>query len=813
MGDDRKVLAAYSLIVDNPNIFWKSENTLRFFLPQFILLLFFMVSCTRFIHYILRPFNQPHFVAEFLAGLLLCPQIIKGTIIYQLVTPTKAILGIETMAHLGLIYNVFLTGLEMNLGAVMVARKKATTIAVVGTIIPMGLGAVIYSLARALYSTPKLDMSRYNTASAYLIWALVLSVTNYPVLAHILADLKLLYTGLGRLAVTAATISDFYNWAMFVLLIPFATRSERPFLSVFLTMVFVLFCFLVLRPSLCRSLLKTTEKNEWDNYKLAYVLIGVLACAHVTEMIGTHSIFGALVYGLILPRGKFADMLMERLDDLVSVYLAPLFFFSCGVRFDFCSFQLHKLHSVAIIVILSCSTKIVSTIIATSFYTIPFRDGVALGALMNTKGILPLVMLNIAIDRKILNEDFYTIMLLANVVMTVVVSPTINHIYKPKKRFEKDKLRTIQNLRADAEIRIMVAVHNSRQATGMISILEACNAPNASSLHVIALQLIELKGRGTAFMVEQSSCHQSQSDSETITNIFEEFAPEEARPHTTVESLAAVSSYGTIHKDMYNIAEEKQASLILLPFHKQLNAEGVLEVTNSVFKEINQNAMMDQAACSLGILVDRGHGSLSKTNSWRVAIVFIGGPDDREALAIAWRMAKHPGVHLCMVHVLLCGKVAEVDVVANDEVQGQGQGLLSTVIDSGKEKEMDEEYVSLFRLMAVNNEDSITYTEKEVHSGDDIPLVLNELDKGGYDLYVLGHGKGRNSLVLTSLMEWADCPELGVIGDMLAANTFGSCSSVLVVQQYGFGGTNFRTSNNQPSSNDEDVEAVFVKAE
>ena len=92
--------------------------------------------------------------------------------------------------------------------------------------------------------------------------------------------------------------------------------------------------------------------------------------------------------------------------------------------------------------------------------------------------------------------------------------------------------------------------------------------------------------------------------------------------------------------------------------------------------------------------------------------------------------------------------------------------------------------------------------------------MLNELDRGSYDLYILGHGKGRNSLVLSNLMEWTDCPELGVIGDMLASNSFDSCSSVLVVQQYGFGGMNFnKGSNEATSSKHGDVEALFGKGE
>lgn len=196
------------------------------------------------------------------------------------------------------------------------------------------------------------------------------------------------------MAVTAATINEFYNWAMFVLLIPFATHSEKPCVSDvdYDLCHFLLLCVAPFTYPVDREI---TDKNEWDNYKLSYVFIGIMFCAHITEMLGTHSIVGALVFGLILPRGKFADMLMERSDDLVSMYLAPLFFIGCGIRFNFATFEKTKLRNVMIITLLSCCTKIVSTVIATGFYRMPFRDGVALGELLNTKGLLPLVMLNI----------------------------------------------------------------------------------------------------------------------------------------------------------------------------------------------------------------------------------------------------------------------------------------------------------------------------------------------------------------------------------------------------------------------------------
>lgn len=420
-----------------------------------------------------------------------------------------------------------------------------------------------------------------------------------------------------------------------------------------------------------------------------------------------------------------------------------------------------------------------------------------------------------------MSEESFSITLVSVILMTVVVPLIINAIYKPRKLYKQNKLRTIQNLKVEAELRVLACVHNPCHATGMINILEASNAIKLSPLRVFSLQLVEITETTTSLLAAHNNQQQSGSqapsnsvqDLESITRIFKDY--EEQNENASVETLSAVSTYSTIHKDIHNVAQEKQTTLILLPFHKQSSIQGVLETTNEAFKDINQNVMRD-APCSVGIFVDRGLGSLFKVNL-RILMIFIGGPDDREALAFAWRMSKHRGIQLTVVRFYLLGETAEVDPLQ----QSESKGLLSTVLDWEKQKEFDDEYVSSFRLKAVNNEDSIHYSEKQVNSWEDIPEVLNELDKSGYDLYILGQGTGRNSLVLSDLVKWTDCPELGLIGDMVASNSFGSCSSLLVVQQYGFGGMVFENTtqhHSQVSANDDDnsssdSETVYVKIE
>ena len=244
--------------------------------------------------------------------------------------------------------------------------------------------------------------------------------------------------------------------------------------------------------------------------------------------------------------------------------------------------------------------------------------------------------------------ESFSILTVAVVMMTMTVPLIINAIYKLRKLYKQSKLKTIQNLKAEIELRILACVHNPRQATGMINILDACHTTKLSPLRVFALQLVELSGNTTSLFNQQRSggaqaLTKAQEDLESITNIFQTYTG--ANENTSVETFAAASTYSNIHEDIYNVSQEKQASL------------------------------MRDAPCSVGIIVDRGLGSLFKVNL-RVLVLFIGGPDDREALAVAWRMSKHQGVQLSVMRILMYGEAAEVDVLSHVE----SRGLLSVVL-------------------------------------------------------------------------------------------------------------------------------------
>ncbi|KAF1889338.1 hypothetical protein Lal_00024661 [Lupinus albus] len=770
--------------------FWQSSNVLQMDLPSMALMIAFVTCMSRLFFWVCRPLNQPRLVSYAFPGFIIGTSAYLPSLLMVLY-PVEEVINVEVLCNIGLIYYAFVSGLEMNIDTILHAKKKAASIAVAGIIFPLVTGPAFYYMHRKLYEVCPLPIEQ-PTNTVILLWSVILTITGFPVLAHTLSELKLLYTGLGKSALTAAMISDTYGWILFAIVNPITVNGEYAVYAILSTLIFILVCVFLVRPIICGYIDRKTEQDAWDDHRLLYVLMGVFACSLITDVLGCHAVVGAFVYGLILPHGKFADLVTSVSDDFGNGFLTPLFFAGCGNRINFKSIFTQSNWPFVMMLIGSLSLpKILSTIFATSFFGMRTRDGLALGLLLNTKGAVALIMLNNAWDKGVFSVPTYSVLTSGVFLMTAIVPPIINIIYKPRKRFEQNKLKTIQKLRPDAELRILACCHNTKNATSMINIIHTFNPTRICPMQVFGLYLVELKGRGAVALVAdhierpsgqlgEQNLTRTQAELESISNTFEAFG--EAYDAVRVETLSVVSSYATIHEDIYNTASDKHTSIILIPFHKQLTSDGVLQTTSVVYKEINQN-IMQGAPCSVGIFVDRDLGSFSKID-FRIVMIFVGGPDDREALAVAGRMAGHPGVRLAVVRMLLFDEAAEVDTSSHAEAKG----ILFAVIDNEKQKELDEEYVSSFRLTQVNNDDSISYSEIDVHTGEHIQTMLNEVEKSGCDLYIVGQGNCRNLRVFTNLSEWCDCSELGVIGDILASNEFASHASVLVVQQYGYGG-------------------------
>lgn len=379
-------------------------------------------------------------------------------------------------------------------------------------------------------------------------------------------------------------------------------------------------------------------------------------------------------------------------------------------------------------------------------------------------------------------------MVIVAVVVTAIITPAVTVIYRPARRFIPYKRRTIQRSKPDAEFRVLVCVHTPRNVPTIINLLEASNPTKKSPICVYVLHLVELTGRASAMLIVHNTrksgrpaLNRTQAQSDHIINAFENY--EQHAGFVTVQPLTAISPYSTMHEDICNLAEDKRAAFIIIPFHKQQTVDGGMEATNPAFRMINQNVLAN-SPCSVGILVDRGlNGSTrlaANQVAHHVAVLFFGGPDDREALAYGWRMCEHPGINLTVMR-FVPGEEA-IDTAAGSTNELGDSRILSVVTDTDRDRQLDEEYANEFRMRNANNE-SVVYIEKLVNNGEETVAAIRSIDSS-HDLFIVGRGQGMISPLTAGLTDWSECPELGAIGDLLASSDFAATVSVLVVQQY-----------------------------
>ncbi|XP_057476274.1 cation/H(+) antiporter 19-like [Actinidia eriantha] len=766
---------------------FQGENPLDYALPLAILQICVVVVFTRILAFILKPLRQPRVIAEIIGGILLGPSAFgRSEKFLHTVFPARSMTVLDTLANIGLLFFLFLVGLELDMHAIRRTGKKALGIAVAGISLPFILGIGTSVVLRATIS------KGVNQAPFLVFMGVALSITAFPVLARILAELKLLTTDVGRIAMSAAAVNDVAAWILLALAIALSGNSTSPFISLWVLLcgiAFVAVAIVFIRPALALMARRSPEGEPVKELYICITLSLVLAAGFVTDTIGIHAIFGAFVIGLVVPKdGPFAGVLIEKIEDLVSGLLLPLYFVSSGLKTNVATISGAQSWGLLVLVIFTaCFGKIVGTLVVSLIFKVHLREAMTLGFLMNTKGLVELIVLNIGKDRKVLNDEAFAILVLMALFTTFITTPIVMTIYKPARKAAPYKHRTVKRKDLDTELRILACFHSTRNIPTMINLIESSRGTRRRGrLCVYAMHLMELSERSSAIsMVHKARMNglpfwnKKGDDKDQMVIAFEAYRQLSS---VTVRPMTAISALNSIHKDICTSAHQKRAAMILLPFHKHQRIDGVMESLGHSFHLVNQRVLR-HASCSVGILVDRGLGGTTQVSasdvSYTIVVPFFGGQDDREALAYGVRMAEHPGIALTVIKLVSApGKSLKMmELGAGVEIKEIRTANNLVIGDDDSDGESDEAFLS--ECMARKNESTMTisFEERVVGSKADIIAALKSMSKS--NLFLVG-----KLPPTVPLMDRSDCQELGPVGSFLASSDFSTTASILVVQRY-----------------------------
>lgn len=374
--------------------------------------------------------HQPPVMGEVVGGLLLGPSVL-GRISPEaaaFLLPPEAAPFLSVIAQLGVILYMFLVGLELDLPALRGSIAITLSISAASIVVPFALGI---ALAWQLYDALAPDGVMF--ASFALFLGVSMSITAFPVLARILEDRGMQRTHLGMLALTCAAVNDGVAWCLlaFVVSVTRATPGGAV-LTVALTAIYVALMLTAGRRMMISTVARLDRANRVGEQSLALVLVAVLLSAVATEFIGIHAIFGAFLIGAIIPRdSSIATHVADRIEDIVRVMFLPAFFAFTGLRTEIGLVQsADDWLLCGVIVVVATVGKFGGTLLASRIVGLDWRNSAALGILMNTRGLVELIVLNIGLDLGVITPRLFTMLVIMALVTTLMTSPILSTLLK-----------------------------------------------------------------------------------------------------------------------------------------------------------------------------------------------------------------------------------------------------------------------------------------------------------------------------------------------------------------------------------------------
>lgn len=385
--------------------------------------------------YLCQRIGQPRVIGEILAGLALGPTLL-GVILPRVevaIFPVSAFPTLQTLGDIGLVLYMFSLGTHIDTHAMLKQGRKAAVVSLSGVLLPLVLGG-----AFAFFLYPQFTGAKASLVSFMLLVGTAMSITAFPVLARLLEERRMLATGVGVLALLCAAIDDVIGWCLLAFVIAFihATGAASVAVTMALLGLFLAAMLYVVRP----LLLFADRRLQSKPMLVALTMILLLASASATGTLGIHPVFGAFLMGIILPRRTVFLELVRSIDQVNTLLFLPLYFISNGLRTHIGLINLPALWLLcALVLLIACLGKVLSGTLSLKALGESWREALTLGTLMNTRGLVELIVLNIGLDLGVISPTFFAMMVIMAVVTTMMAPPLLALLGYGQKRMREQE--------------------------------------------------------------------------------------------------------------------------------------------------------------------------------------------------------------------------------------------------------------------------------------------------------------------------------------------------------------------------------------
>jgi Kef-type K+ transport system membrane component KefB len=590
-----------------------------------------VLALSRAMGIVFAKLHQPQVVGEMIAGIMLGPSLFGWLlpVASAALFPQGGLANLNTLSQVGVIFFLFLIGLELDPKLLRNRGHAAVVISHISIVAPFLLGA---GLTLYLYKSVFNHEMRYLSVALFM--GAAMSITAFPVLARILTERNLHKTPVGAVSITCAAVDDVTAWCIlaFVVGIARATGLKPGLITAAEACIYVGVMFLVIRPFLRRLQVVHERQGRLSQNVVATIVLLTLLSAYTTEIIGIHALFGAFLMGAIMPKGtQFVRTLSEKLEDFTVVFLLPLFFAFTGLKT-----QIGLLNSASLwldtglIVLVACMGKFGGSSLAARVCGMGWRESSVIGILMNTRGLMELVILNIGQDLGVITPAVFAMMVIMALVTTAMTTPVLQLIGS-RKLFEQRVLPGAGPKPSASTFSVLIPVADPKSGAQLFRIARNLAGPPSGGGRIMALHLRR--------PVDREAYRSGLADLEDAAtgDPLRVLLEDAQRDNITVEPFTRVGI--DVPAGIAGVAGDERADLVLMGFHKSVVSRTFL---GGVVHRVLGNVQTDVA-----IFVDHGFRSARE-----VLVPYLGGKHDVLAMQLAERLARLAGARITILHVV-----------------------------------------------------------------------------------------------------------------------------------------------------------------